>query len=399
MKPLATRATGLAPSLTVSIDAQAKAMIARGLDVIALGAGEPDFDTPQNIQQAAIRSIQQNQSRYTATAGLPELKKSVCNKLLRENGLHYDPSQIVICSGAKHAVFNALQALIEPGDEVIIPTPYWVTYPELVRFLGGTPVILTAEMNQGFRITPQQLRKSITPRTKLLILNSPNNPSGAVYPSDTLREFAQILVQHDLYCLTDEIYEHMIYRGVHCSIASLGEEIQERTVLINGVSKSYAMTGWRIGYLAASNPLASAIARIQSQTTHHPANVSQWAAVEALDHGANFWRTMREALLERRDTTFKALSTIPGLRINEPEGAFYAFPEVRSYYGKKTSSGQPIKGSVDLCSWLLESQHLAIIPGAAFGMDHHVRLSYTVSLDKLQEALHRLRTGFLTLVG
>ena len=397
MKVLASRALNLAPSMTVAIDTKAKEMIAQGFDVVALGAGEPDFETPENIKEAAIRSIQEGKTRYTSPAGILAVKEAVVRKFSRENGLSYAPSQIVISSGAKHCVFNALLALVEPGDEVIITAPYWVTYPELVRFLGGVPVIINADLDADFRITPAQLEAAITPRTKLLILNSPCNPSGAVYPRETLQQLAKIVVEHDLYCITDEIYEHIIYSGHHVSIASLGQEIYNRSILINGVSKSYAMTGWRIGYLAAPQNIASAIAKIQGQSTHHPANVSQWAALEALDRGELFYTQMRKAFTERRNYFSQALQEIPGLEMNTPNGAFYAFPKAESFYGKKTPQGVVIKNSMDLCAWLLDSERLAIVPGAAFGMDGYIRLSYATSMDTLREAIKRLRAGLAAL--
>lgn len=383
--------------MTVAIDTKAKEMIAAGLDVVALGAGEPDFDTPEFIRAAGIRSIHEGKTRYTAPDGILALKQAIGRKLQRENQLHYEPSQIVVSSGAKHCVFNALLALIEPGDEVIIPAPYWVTYPELVRFLGGVPVIVEAGIEKGFRVSAAQLEAAITPRTKALILNSPNNPSGAVYSKTQLQEFAQIVVRHDLYCITDEIYEHMIYEGEHVSIASLGSEMQERCIVINGVSKSYAMTGWRIGYTASSPKIASTIAKIQGQATHHPANVSQWAAIEALDHGQEFYTMMRSRFQERRGFVLKALAAIPNLRVPQPEGAFYAFPDASAFYGRKTPTGTFITNSVELCTYLLETQRLAIVPGAAFGLDACIRLSYAASDAILAEALKRLEAGLRSL--
>lgn len=397
MKSLSSRAQNLAPSMTVAIDTKAKEMIAQGIDVIALGAGEPDFDTPLNIRIAGIRSIEEGKTRYTPPDGILALKQAVCRKLSRENRLDYQPSQIVISSGAKHCVFNSLLALVEPGDEVIIPSPYWVTYPELVRFLGGIPVILEAGIAQGFRVSASQIEAAITPRTKAIILNSPNNPSGAVYSRSQLQEIAALVVRHDLFCLSDEIYEHMVYSGEHVSIASFGPEIQERSIVINGVSKSYAMTGWRIGYTASSVTVASAIAKIQGQATHHPANVSQWAAIEALDHGQAFYTEMRESFRTRRAFVLEALARIDGLLVPEPEGAFYAFPDASAFFGRKTPSGQTISNSMELCSWLLESQRLAIVPGAAFGMDSCIRLSYAASPAVLTEALKRLQAGLAAL--
>lgn len=383
--------------MTVAIDTKAKEMIAAGIDVVALGAGEPDFDTPESIRAAGIRSIQEGKTRYTAPDGILALKQAICRKLQRENQLQYEPSQIVVSSGAKHCVFNALLALVEPGDEVIIPAPYWVTYPELVRFLGGVPILVEAGIEKGFRVSAAQLEAAITPRTKALILNSPNNPSGAVYSKAQLQEFAQIVVRHDLYCITDEIYEHMIYEGEHVSIASLGSEIQERCIVINGVSKSYAMTGWRIGYTASTPKIASSIAKIQGQATHHPANVSQWAAIEALDNGQEFYTMMRSRFRERRAFVLNALNAIPDLRVPQPEGAFYAFPDASAFYGRKTPTGTAITNSVELCTYLLETQRLAIVPGAAFGLDACIRLSYAASDAILAEALKRLEAGLRSL--
>jgi len=397
MKTFATRALNLAPSMTVAIDTMAKEMIRSGMDVVALGAGEPDAETPDFIKAAAIHSIEAGFTRYTAPDGILALKEAVCRKLAKENNLSYQPNQIVISSGAKHCVCNSLMALVEPGDEVIIPAPYWVTYPELVRFLGGIPVLLHADISQGFRISPAQLEAAITPRTKALLLNSPNNPSGAMYSSQELATFAEIIVRHDLYCITDEIYEHITYTQKHCSIASFGPEIQERCVVINGVSKSYAMTGWRIGYTASNPQLAATIGKIQGQTTHHPSNASQYGAIAALEQGRDFYLQMRDSFESRRAYVLSELKQIKGLRVPEPEGAFYAFPDVSAFYGLHTPAGKVIGNSLELCTYLLEKERLAIIPGAAFGMDTCVRLSYAASLDTLRKAMQRFQSGLRSL--
>lgn len=393
MKTPSLRARQIAPSLTVAIDTLAKQMIQAGEDIVALGAGEPDFDTPDFIKNAGIQSIIDNKTRYTAPDGILPLKEAICRKLSRENSLEYKPQQIVVTSGAKHAVLESLMALIDPGDEVIIPAPYWVTYPELVRFLGGVPIIVETHAGSGFLMQPEQLQAAITSRTKALLLNSPNNPSGAMYSSSTLHSFAEIIMQHGIYCISDEIYEHMAYSEKHSSIANTSKEMQERTILINGVSKSYAMTGWRIGYIAASPEIAGLIAKIQGQATHHPANVSQWAALTALDHGEEFYKKMRASFLSRRDYVIERLQRISGVHIQTPPGAFYAFPEVRAYYGKKTAEGILIADSISLCKWLLEKHRLAIVPGAAFGMDDCIRLSYAASPTVLEKALDRLEAG------
>ncbi len=393
MKMPSLRAHQIAPSLTVAIDTLAKQMIQAGEDIVALGAGEPDFDTPDFIKNAGIQSINDNKTRYTAPDGILPLKEAICRKLSRENSLVYSPNQIVVTSGAKHAVLESLMAIIDPGDEVIIPSPYWVTYPELVRFLGGIPIIVDTNVESGFLMQAEQLQSAISPRTKALILNSPNNPSGAMYSTQSLKSFANILLAQGIFCISDEIYEHMSYNEKHSSIANTSSAMQERTILINGVSKSYAMTGWRIGYIAASTEMAGLIAKIQGQATHHPANVSQWAAVSALENGQDFYKSMRDSFLTRRNQVIERIQKIPGVQIQTPPGAFYVFPTVNSYYGKKSSDGILISDSITLCKWLLEKHRLAIVPGAAFGMDSCIRLSYAASPSILEKALDRLETG------
>lgn len=388
MKQLSNRTRGIAPSMTVAIDTLAKNLIAEGRDVVSLGAGEPDFDTPLPIQEAAIASIRAGKTRYTSPDGILAVKQAICRKLLRENHLTYAPNQIVICSGAKHGVFNALLSLIDPGDEVLIPAPYWVTYPELVKLLGGVPVFLASDESSGFRITAAQLEAAITPRTKCLILNNPCNPTGVVYTPAELVAFAEVVVRHDLFCISDEIYEHLIYEGSFISMASL-PGMQERTLIINGLSKAYCMTGWRVGYVAAPAAIASEIAKAQGQTTHHPSNIAQYGALAALDGDFQTVVAMRQAFHERRDWFLGALRTLSGLRIPSPQGAFYIFADISALYGKSTPAGEVIQDSVSFCRYLLDSQGLALVPGAAFGLDSCIRFSYAASMETLRSAFER----------
>lgn len=397
MKPLAGRASRIAPSQTVAIDAKFKRLKAEGKDVLSLGAGEPDLDTPEAAKRAAIESIRQGKTKYSLVTGLPELKEAVAAKFSKENGLVYRAPDIVISSGAKHAVFNALLALVEEGDEVIIPSPCWVTYPELVRFLGGKPVLIPTGLATGFRASAAQIEAAVTPRTKLLILNSPGNPTGAVYPESELRALAEAVVRHDLYCLSDEIYEHIVYGGArHVSIASLGPEIFSRTLTVNGMSKAYAMTGWRIGFTGAPPALAAAIGAIQSHGTHHPANASQYAATAALREDSGFPGLLRAHLDECRSLALRRLARIPGLKVFPPEGAFYVFFDVSAYLGK-THAGKPVSTSLELCEYLLDTRLLATVPGSAFGLEGFIRISFACDLTLLGQALDRLEAGLQAL--
>jgi len=394
MKPLSNSVLALAPSMTVAIDTKAKDLQAAGQDVVALGAGEPDFDTPDHIKEAAWASIKAGKTKYTAPTGLAELKTAICAKLQRENGLAYAPDQIVVTSGVKHAVSNVLQTLLNPGDEVVIPSPYWVTYPELVKLYGGVPVFLPTSVESGYKITAEQIAKAITPRTKLFLLCNPSNPTGMVYGRQELEAFAKICVENDLYVLSDEIYEHILYDGREpLSIASISPEIKARTLIVNGVSKAYAMTGWRVGYFAGPKDIAKAIGALQSQATHHPANASQYAAIAALDGGLDFVHEMVREFTRRREFVISELRSITGVKVPTPEGAFYALPDVSAFYGRKTPAGAVIHDSLELCAWLLSDHLLAVVPGAAFGDKHSIRLSYATSMDNLARALERLKRG------
>jgi aspartate aminotransferase len=397
MKPLAKRTTRISVSQTVAIDTKYKRLKAEGRDVLSLGAGEPDLDTPEEAKEAAIQSIRRGQTKYSAVTGFPDLKEAISKKLARDNGLAYAPSQITVSSGAKHCVFNTLLALVEEGDEVLIPTPCWVTYPELVRFLGGVPVTVATSHESGFKATVAQLAAAVTPKTKLLILNSPGNPTGGVYSREELAAIAAFLAAHDLYCLSDEIYEYITYGDhKHVSIASLTPEAYARTATINGMSKAFAMTGWRIGYVAAPPEMAAAISAIQSHGTHHPANVSQYAALAALQSAQGFPEVMRKHLTECRDLALRRLAAIPGLRVLEPEGAFYIFFGVEAYLGK-AHRGKTIGTSMALSEYLLDEQLLATVPGSSFGQEGYMRISFASSLDDLAKSLDRLEKGFRAL--
>lgn len=391
-KPLSNRTQNIAGSLTVAIDSLAKQMIADGKDVVSLGAGEPDFPTPKPIQDAGCKAITEGKTRYTAPVGILDLRKAVAKKLKDENRLDYQPEQIIMTSGAKHAVFNSLAALVNPGDQVLIPAPYWVTYPELVRWLGGEPVILNTTKESGFKISAEQLRAACNEKTKAILLNNPCNPTGAVYSKSELQELAKVIVEKDIYCISDEVYEYFTYGDEFVSAAAF-EGMAERTIVINGFSKSHCMTGWRIGYNAAPKAIASIIAKIQSQATHHPSNVAQYAAIGALEMDKSNVEAMQKAFLKRRNFMVTQMESIMNQKVREPEGAFYLFLPVESLYGKSTPDGKKISGSIELCQYLLESEGLAIVPGAAFGDDSCVRFSYAASDETLQKACERFAAG------
>ncbi|MBF0432890.1 MAG: pyridoxal phosphate-dependent aminotransferase [Fibrobacteria bacterium] len=389
MKPFANRVNKLSVSQTVAIDTKAKALLAAGKDIISLGAGEPSESTPDFICDAAYRATKEGKTKYAAAAGIPELKEEICKKFKKDNVLRYHLDNITISSGAKHCIFNSLLALINPGDEVIIPSPYWVTYPELVTFLGGVPIIIPGDVNTQFKISAKQLASVITPRTKLFILNSPCNPTGTVYSHDELSELSDVIVKNDIYCLSDEIYEKILYDNhKHHCIASLNDDIKKRSIVVNGVSKSYAMTGWRIGYTACEISLAKVIGKIQSQSTLHPATPSQYAALAALKSGNDFIGTMTEGLKRNRQTVIQYLEEIPSISFTEPAGAFYFFIDVSKFL-KANNTG--ISNSTDLCTYLLDDFLLATVPGSAFGHEGFIRISFTAPPAKLAEGLQRLK--------
>lgn len=378
------------PSVTLAIDARAKQLRAMGLDVIGFGAGEPDFDTPRYIKSAARDALDAGMTKYTPVAGTVELRTEIQQKLLRDNGLDYELADIIVSSGAKQCLFNALSAILDPGDEVLLPSPCWVSYPEMVRMAGGVPVMVKGDEANGFLVDADALRPHVTERTKALILNSPNNPSGSVYSRALLEGIAALAVEKQFYVISDEIYEKLIYDGeAHVSIASLGDEIRAQTIVVNGVSKSYAMTGWRIGYAAGPKPVIRAMTAFQSHSTSNPNSIAQHAAAVALTNGEKF---MHDSLVEfdaRRRLMHQLISEIPGLSAALPKGAFYMMLNISALIGKSLN-GRAIRGSDDFAEMLLESQKVAVVPARAFGDDRYVRLSYATSRDKITLGLARI---------
>ena len=365
-------------------------MRAQGIDVINLSVGEPDFNTPEHIKEAAKTAVDQNFSRYSPVPGYPDLRKAVADKLKRENGLDYAPSEIVVSNGAKQGVCNSVLALVDEGEEVIIPAPYWVSYPQMVLLAGGKPVIIPAGFEQNFKITPEQLEQAVTPRTRMLILCSPSNPTGSVYSKEELQGLAEVILRHDeLYVLADEIYEHINYVGHHESIAQF-PGMKERTIVVNGVSKAYAMTGWRIGYIAAPEWIAKGCNKLQGQYTSGPCSVSQKAAEAAYTLPQDCVEEMRQAFERRRDLIVALARDIPGLEVNVPEGAFYLFPKCSSFYGKRNGD-RVINNSIDLAMYLLEEGHVATVGGDAFGDPDCFRMSYATSDDNIRESMRRIK--------
>ncbi|MCC8120991.1 MAG: pyridoxal phosphate-dependent aminotransferase, partial [Oscillospiraceae bacterium] len=377
-------------STTLVIDAMFKQMKADGIDVIGFGAGEPDFNTPESIKQAAIQAINENKTRYTPVAGIKELREGACKRLLEDCGLEYEPSQIVAASGAKHNVYIALQVLLNPGDEVILPAPYWLSYSEMIQMAGGVPVIITATEQDDFKITAEQLRTAITPKTKALILNNPSNPTGMLYTKEELEPIAQVCVEQDLYVISDEIYYGLVYDGrKFTSFASLGPQVKERTILINGVSKSYAMTGWRIGYAAANKELATVMSNYLSHSTSAPSSISQWAAVEALHGPQEGIRTMRDEFERRRNYIVERMNQIPGVSALKPEGAFYVMMNIEKLIGRRFGS-VPVQNAEDFGHAFLEQGRVALVPCTGFGAPNFVRWSYATSMENIQKGLERL---------
>ena len=379
----------LEPSATLAMAQKSNELKAQGIDVINLSIGEPDFNTPESIKQAAHKAIDDNFSHYSPVPGYLSLRQAIVNKLKRENGLEYTSEQILCSNGAKQSVCNAIMALVNEGDEVIIPAPYWVSYPQMVKLAGGTPVIVKADISQGFKMTPEQLEAAITPKTRVLILCSPSNPTGAVYTQDELASVAQVLMKHEnVITLSDEIYEHINYCGQSASIAK-EPGMQERTIIVNGVSKAYAMTGWRIGFIAAPLWIVKGCNKLQGQYTSGPCSVSQIAAQAAFDGDQQCVEDMRQAFLRRRDLIVSLARQIPGFEVNEPQGAFYIFPKVSALFGKQ-HNGKVIQDSMDLAIYLLEVGHVACVGGKAFGDDECIRMSYATSEDNIRKAFRRI---------
>jgi aspartate aminotransferase len=387
---ISQRAQRTSPSPTLAITAKARKMREEGIDVLSFGAGEPDFDTPEFIKEAAVTALREGFTKYTPTAGIEPLRKAICDKLWRDNGLKYEPNQIIVTCGGKHALYNTFQVICDPGDEVIIPAPYWVSYPEMVKLADGVPVFVYADESTGFVPTIDAIREKISARTRAIVVNSPCNPTGAVFPRQTLKEIAALALRHDLYIISDEIYEKMVYDGhEHCSIASLGEEVKKRTILVNGMSKAYSMTGWRIGYAAAERELIAAMTRIQDQSTSNPTSIAQRAALAALQAPEDTVKQMVAAFAERRRAIVDGLNRIPGFRCAEPGGAFYAFPNVSALYGKRWGD-RVINNSDAFAEYLLEVARVAVVPGSGFGADENIRLSYACSLDTIRNGLARI---------
>ena len=396
MAQLSDRLQRLAPSATLAMSQKSSEMKAQGIDVINLSVGEPDFNTPDHIKAAAKKAIDDNYSRYSPVPGYPDLRKAIAAKLKRENGLDYATSEILVSNGAKQSVCNTVMALVNDGEEVIIPAPYWVSYPQMVKLAGGNPVIVNAGFDQNFKMTPAQLEAAITPKTRLIILCSPSNPTGSVYSKAELEGLADVIKRHDdLYVLADEIYEHIIYTGRHESIAQF-EGMKERTIIVNGVSKAYAMTGWRIGFIAAPEWIVKGCNKLQGQYTSGPCSVSQKAAEAAYNSGQECVEEMRQAFSRRRDLIVSLTREIPGLEVNVPEGAFYVFPKCSSFFGK-TDGETTVNTSTDFAMYLLEKAHVATVGGDAFGDPECFRMSYATSEDNIAEAMKRIKQALAAL--
>lgn len=390
---LAASLARVKPSPTIAVTTKAAELKAAGRDVIGLGAGEPDFDTPDNIKQAAIAAIQAGKTKYTAVDGTPELKKAIAAKFLRENGLKYETSQVTVGTGGKQVLYNALLATLDPGDEVIIPAPYWVSYPDMVLLCGGTPVPVVCPAEQGFKLQPADLDAAITPKTKWLILNSPSNPTGAAYTAAEMKALTDVLLRHPhVHVLTDDMYEHLVYDGFKfVTPAQVEPKLYDRTLTLNGVSKAYCMTGWRIGYAAGRPDLIKAIAKVQSQSTSNPSSISQAAAVEALSGPQDFIPRHNVVFQQRRDLIVSMLNQSAGLTCHRPEGAFYVFPSCEGTLGKKTPDGKVIETDEDFVTYLLEAEGVAVVQGSAFGLAPFFRISYATATEALQDAGERIQ--------
>ncbi len=387
---LSDRVRAISPSPTVGIDTRAKEMARQGVDVINLGAGEPDFDTPEFIKEAARQAINEGFTKYTPVAGIPELRRAICEKLERDNGLSYEPAQILVSNGAKQVLYQAYQAVCEPGDEAIVIGPYWVSYTEMVKLAGAEPVVVPTREEDGFVPDPDAIAEKVTPRTRVINLNSPNNPAGSVYPRRALEAIAELAVRHDLWVFSDEIYEKLVYDGAeHVSIASLGPEIKRRTLVVNGVSKAYAMTGWRMGYGAGDRDLIRAMDGLQGHLSHGISSITQRACVAALTGSQEPVAEMRREFDRRRRLVVDRLNAMPGITCPTPRGAFYAYPNVSGLFGRR-ARGKVLDGSSAVAGWLLEEGRIAAVPGVAFGDDRFLRLSYATAYEAIAEAMDRM---------
>jgi aspartate aminotransferase len=387
---LAERTKAIKPSPTLAMNAKAKALKAAGEDITNFGVGEPDFDTPEHIKEAAIKALREGFTKYTPVGGIDDLKAAIIDKFKHDNGLNYEKDEILVSCGAKHSLYNIAEALFGPGDEVIIPSPYWVTYPDQVLLNDATPVFVETDENNSFMIDPGLLKDKLSNKTKALILNSPSNPTGLAYDKDTLGKIAELAIEHDFYIVSDEIYEKLVYEGFrHTSIASLGNEVKERTIVVNGLSKSHSMTGWRIGFTAGPGDITKAMTNIQSQSTSNATSIAQKAAVEALRGPQDFIEKMLSEFDKRRKYMIERLNEMDGVTCKKPVGAFYAFPNVSAHFGKKFND-TPIGNSLDLSTYLLEQAKVALVPGSAFGDDRYIRLSYATSMDNIKKGLDRI---------
>jgi aspartate aminotransferase len=381
------------PSPTMAITSKAREMKAAGFDVIGLGAGEPDFDTPDNVKQAAIAAIERGETKYTAVDGIPELKRAIVAKFARENDLTYKPAEITVGSGGKQVLYNALLATLNPGDEVIVPSPYWVSYPDIVLLAGATPVVVETKLEDGFKLSPKALAAAITPRTKWFIFNSPSNPTGAAYTREEIKALTDVLLKHEnVWVLSDDIYEHLVYDGFAFSTpAQVEPKLKGRTLTMNGVSKAYSMTGWRIGYAGGPEPLIKAIATLQSQSTSNPCSISQWASVEALEGPQDFLKSWVASFQDRRDLVVSMLNQAKGISCPTPEGAFYVYPSCAGIIGRTSRDGKKIATDEDFATALLQEEGVAVVHGAAFGLSPFFRISYATGIEALEEACRRIQ--------
>ncbi len=392
MRSLSEKHAAIQPSVTLAITAKAKKMKADGIDVLSFAAGEPDFKTPEHIRNAAIRVIESGNTGYTAASGIPELKQAICEKLEKDNQVKYKPEHIVVSSGAKHSLFNALQVVLNPGESVIFAAPFWVSYPELIKMAGGVPVQVMTTEEGGFKLTPELLEAVRTEETKAIIINSPNNPTGTVYSENELKAIAEWAVAHNLYIISDEIYEKLVYGTAHVSMASFGEAVKKRTIIVNGMSKAYAMTGWRIGYTASNLEIAKMMSNIQSHATSNPNTIAQYAALEAISGDQEPLEAMVNEFSARRDFMVDRVNSIENLSCRKPEGAFYVMVNIEKIIGK-TLDGKVIKDSMAFAEYLLDASQVAVIPGAGFGVDNYVRLSYATSMDNIIRGLDRIEAA------
>lgn len=386
---ISNKASAISPSPTLAIDSKFKEMKKEGIPVVGFGAGEPDFNTPENIKNAGIEAIKNNITKYTPASGTLELKAAVCQKLKRDTGLEYSTSNIVISNGGKHSLTNTFTCICDPGDEVILPAPYWVSYPEMIKLADAVPVIIEGAEENNFKFTAEQLESAITPKTRALVLNTPSNPTGMVYTKDELEKIAEIAVKNNIYIIFDEIYEKLVYEGEHTNIATLGDEIRDLTIIVNGLAKTYAMTGWRIGFIAANKKLAKAMGNIQSHATSNPNSIAQAAAVEALNGDQSIIETMKKTYIERRDYMVDKINSIDGLSCKTPHGAFYVFMNVKDVLNKE-HYGKMINTANELCQDILDRALVALVPSEGFGVDGYVRLSYATSMDTIKTGLDRI---------